>query len=124
MEKFLGVLFCGGRGKRLGKITEYISKSFVPIYDKPVFMYGLELLEKSKYVDEIIILANNENAKKLKQTGHKVIIQNDDVVFDMLSGWEYIKEKLNVKKHGILIPSDNISDVNLDILVETFVKKK
>jgi dTDP-glucose pyrophosphorylase len=49
MGSFLGILFCGGRGLRLGKITEYISKAFVPVYDRPVFMYPLAQLEASKF---------------------------------------------------------------------------
>jgi len=120
MEKFLGILFCGGKGTRLGEITKYISKSFIPIYDKPVFKYGLEMLEESNFVDEIIILTNNENDEKLKQTGYKTIIQNDSIVFDMFSGWEYIKKITGTKKNGVLVPSDNVSDIEIDRLVEEF----
>ncbi|MEZ4689411.1 MAG: sugar phosphate nucleotidyltransferase [Ignavibacteria bacterium] len=45
MEEFLGVLFCGGRGTRISSLTDYISKSFIPVYDKPVFKFGLSSLE-------------------------------------------------------------------------------
>ncbi len=120
---FLGVLFCGGRGTRLGEITKYISKSFIPIFNKPVFKYGLELLEKSKFIDEIIILTNNENDEKLKQTGYKTIMQDDNVVFDMFSGWEYIKKITGTNKNGVLAPSDNISDVLIDDLIKIFLKE-
>ncbi|MCK4763608.1 MAG: hypothetical protein KAW12_15515 [Candidatus Aminicenantes bacterium] len=120
MEEFLGVLFCGGRGARLGEITKYISKSFVPIYDRPVFRYGLELLEKSSYVDEIIILSNNENDAKLKTAGHPTIIQDDNEVSDMFSGWDYIKKVTGAQKHGVLMPSDNVSDIDVDSLIGKF----
>lgn len=120
MEKFLGILFCGGRGTRLGEITKYISKSFVPVYDRPVFKYGLKLLENSKYIDKIIILTNHDNNEKLKQTGYETIVQDDTLVFDMFSGWEFIKKITETKKNGILMPSDNISNVNLDKLIDKF----
>lgn len=120
MEKLLGVLFCGGRGTRLGEITKYISKSFIPIYDRPVFRYGLSLLESSKFIDEIIILTNDENNTKLQQTGYKTIVQDDSIVFDMFSGWEYIKNITSTKKNGVLMPSDNITDLNIDLLIEEF----
>jgi dTDP-glucose pyrophosphorylase len=120
MEEFLGVLFCGGRGTRLGEITQYISKSFVPIYDRPVFRFGLHLLEKSKYINEIVILTNGDNNEKLQQTGYPTILQDDNVVFDMFSGWEYIKKVLHTQKHGILMPSDNISNIDVDNLVQRF----
>lgn len=123
MEEFLGVLFCGGRGERLGEITKYISKSFIPVYDKPVFKYGLELLERSKIINEIIILSNKDNDSKLKQTGYKTIIQNDAKVRDMLTGWEYIKRVTRTKKNAVLIPSDNICEVSVDSLIRKFQKK-
>lgn len=123
MEKFLGILFCGGRGIRLGEITRYISKSFIPIYNRPVFQYGLEMLEESKRIDEIIILTNEENDQKLKMTRYPSIIQDDSVVSDMFSGWEYIKKITGTKKHGILVPSDNISNIKVDDLISLFLKK-
>ena len=124
MEKFLGVLFCGGRGTRLGKITKYISKSFVPIYNKPVFKYGLQMLENSKQIDDILILTNDENDKKLRQTGYKTIIQDDEQVFDMFSGWEYIKKTTGTKKNGVLMPSDNISNIVIDDAIDAFIRNK
>lgn len=122
MEKFLGILFCGGRGTRLKEITKYISKSFIPINNKPVFQYGLAMLEKSKYIDEIIILTNDDNDAKLKQTGYKAIIQDDSIVFDMFSGWEYIKKVTGTKKNAVLVPSDNITDIELDDYILAFMK--
>lgn len=124
MEKLLGILFCGGKGTRLGKITEYISKSFVPIYDKPVFMYGLQLLEKTKNIDEIIILTNKENDKKLRQTGYKTIIQDDNEVTDMLTGFQYIKKRSRTKKDCVLMPSDNVTNIDIDKLIEEYKKKQ
>jgi dTDP-glucose pyrophosphorylase len=124
MEKFLGVLFCGGRGTRLGEITKYISKSLIPIYKKPVFQFGLELLENSNTIDEILILTNDENNDKFKPTGYKTIVQDDNVVFDMFSGWEYIKKVTGTKKNGVLLPSDNISNIDIEILVKKFIKEK
>ncbi len=120
----MGVLFCGGRGTRLGEITRYISKSFVPIYDKPVFKYGLDQLTASRYIDELVILTNGDNDEKLKQAGFRTVIQDDDVVFDMFSGWDYIKKVTGTSKHGVLMPSDNISDIEVDGLIDLFFEKQ
>ena len=124
MEEFLGVLFCGGRGTRLGELTKYVSKSFIPIYDKPVFKFGLELLERSKVVEEIVLLTNTENDERLNTLGYKTIIQDDDFVTDMFSGWDFVKEKTKTKKSGVLMPSDNISNVKTDGLINDFIKKE
>ena len=124
MEKLLGILFCGGRGTRLGAITDYISKSFVPINDKPVFMFGLELLEKSKFIDGIVILTNKDNDSKLKKTGYRTIIQDDSKVNDMLTGFQFVKRKTKTRKNCVLMPSDNITDIYLDKLITNFYKNK
>ncbi|HMS32678.1 MAG TPA: sugar phosphate nucleotidyltransferase [Ignavibacteria bacterium] len=124
MEEFLGVLFCGGRGIRIGKLTKYISKSFIPVYDKPVFEFGLELLINSRSVSEIILLTNNDNDDKLRKLGFRTIIQDDSRVTDMFSGWDYVKEVTGTKKHGVLIPSDNICKIKVDKLIEKFITKK
>ena len=124
MEKFLGVLFCGGRGKRLGTITEFISKSFVPVYDKPVFKFGLELFEKSKLINEILILTNRGNDEEIKKTGYRTIVQDDKEVSDMFTGWEFIKKISGTKKNGVLFPCDNICSVNIDKLITEFRKCK
>ena len=124
MEEFLGVLFCGGRGIRINNLTKYISKSFLPVYNKPVFEFGLELLTDSKSVNEIILLTNEVNDHKLRECGFRTIIQDDNEVSDMFSGWEYIKKITGTAKHGVLIPSDNICEVKVDDLTGKFIKKK
>ncbi|MEP7145389.1 MAG: sugar phosphate nucleotidyltransferase [bacterium] len=121
MEEFLGVLFCGGRGVRLGEITRYISKPCIPVYDTPVFRFGLKLLEDSKLISEIIILTNKENDKSLKESGYRTIIQDDSKVNDMFSGWTFIKEVTRTGKHGVLVPGDNICDVKIDNLIGEFL---
>jgi NDP-sugar pyrophosphorylase family protein len=119
-KKFLGILFAGGKGERLGLITRYISKAFVPVYDRPVFMYPLAQLEASRYIGEIVILTNTENDAKLKQTGYRTLIQDDDRVHDMFSGLRQIREDLKINQDCVLMPCDNISDVSVDAVIETF----
>lgn len=122
MEEFLGVLFCGGRGERLGELTRYISKSFIPVYDTPVFKFGLSRLENSTLIKEIIILTNAFNDKALRKIGHRTILQDDSKVSDMFTGWEYIKKKTGTKKNGVLVPSDNVCGIKIDQLIKDFLR--
>lgn len=55
----VGILLSGGTGSRLFPITEYISKQLVPVYDKPIVYYGIDLLLKNG-IKEIIIVTNTE----------------------------------------------------------------
>ena len=124
MEKFLGILFAGGKGTRLGLITDYISKAFVPIYDRPVFMYPLKQLQDSEYINEIIILTRPENNNKLSKLEYGTIIQDDEKVKDMFSGLKFIKEKINTDKNFVLMPCDNISEIDIDKVIEIFNSSK
>ena len=39
-----GVLICGGTGSRLRPLTEITNKSLLPVYDKPLILYPLQVL--------------------------------------------------------------------------------
>ena len=39
-----GVLICGGTGSRLKPLTEITNKSLLPVYDKPLIHYPLQVL--------------------------------------------------------------------------------
>lgn len=122
MDEFLGILFAGGRGTRLGLITQYISKALVPVDDRPVFMYPLAQLEASSHIREILILTNRENDAKIKQAGYQTLIQDDNTVHDMLSGLQFIRRELSGDRNCVLMPCDNISDISVDRVVEAFLR--
>ena len=115
----LGILFAGGRGTRLGTITKYISKPFVPVYDRPVFLCPLAQLEASKRIAEIVILTNDENDATMRKTGYRTIVQDDHRVHDMWSGLRQVRETAG-NRDAVLIPCDNVSDIAVDDVIETF----
>lgn len=123
MNEFLGILFCGGRGRRLGEITKYISKAFVPVFDRPVFQYPLAQLEASKHVAEILILSNDENDEKLRRAGHRTLVQDDRRVHDMFTGLAFIREVTGDGRPAVLMPCDNISEIRVDDVVTMFLHK-
>ena len=123
MGSFLGILFCGGRGVRLGKITEYISKAFVPVYDRPVFLYPLSQLEASEHVADIWMLTNGENDAKLRQMGYRTIIQDDGQVGDMFTGLAYIRRVTEDERPVVMMPCDNISNIVVDDVIELFLNE-
>lgn len=121
MNDFLGILFCGGRGRRLGEITKYISKAFVPVFDRPVFRYPLAQLEASQRVAEILVLSNDENDQKLRQTGHRTLVQDDRRVRDMFTGLAFIREVTGDERPAVLMPCDNISEICVDDVISVFL---
>jgi dTDP-glucose pyrophosphorylase len=113
-------LFCGGRGARLGSITDYVSKALVPVYDRPAFMYGLAQLQASPKVEDIIILSNQANDTALRKIGLPTLIQDDFQVRDMFSGLAFVRKKTDDHRPAVLMPCDNISAIRVDDSIEEF----
>ena len=56
--KNYGIILASGTGNRYGAD---IPKQFVKIAGKTVFEHTIEIFEKSKYIDEIIVVITPEN---------------------------------------------------------------
>lgn len=54
-----GVLLTGGLASRLGPITRVTNKHLLPVYDKPMIYYGIELLRELGCERVVIILGGN-----------------------------------------------------------------
>lgn len=98
-------------------MTRFVSKSLLPVYDTPVFRFGLESLRCATCIDEILILTNDDNDAALARAGFPTLVQDDASVHDMFSGWEFIKRRTGTAKDAVLMPSDNVSNVDVDALV-------
>jgi glucose-1-phosphate thymidylyltransferase len=50
-----GVLICGGTGSRLRPLTEITNKSLLPVYDRPLILYPLQVLLDAGISDVAVI---------------------------------------------------------------------
>lgn len=60
-----GVILAAGKGTRLMPLTKVIPKILLPIYDKPMIYYSLELL-KGLGVDDIMVVVSETNKEIVK----------------------------------------------------------
>ena len=60
MNKLKGVLLAGGKGTRLGALTQVVNKHLLPIYNKPLIYYSLSTLIEAG-CDEICLVTNPEH---------------------------------------------------------------
>ena len=60
-----GILICGGSGSRLRPLTEITNKSLLPVYDKPLILYPLQVLLDAG-ITEIAIVTGNEHIDQMQ----------------------------------------------------------
>lgn len=59
-----GVLICGGSGTRLKPLTEITNKSLLPVYDKPLILYPLQVLLDAG-IKEIAVVSGSEHMDQM-----------------------------------------------------------
>ncbi|MBP9850951.1 MAG: NTP transferase domain-containing protein [Candidatus Peribacteraceae bacterium] len=59
-----GVLICGGSGTRLKPLTEITNKSLLPVYDKPLILYPLQVLLDAG-IRDIAVISGSEHVDQM-----------------------------------------------------------
>ncbi len=59
-----GVLICGGSGTRLKPLTQITNKSLLPVYDKPLIEYPLNVLLKAD-IEDIMVITGAEHMDQI-----------------------------------------------------------
>ena len=64
MSKLKGVILAGGTGSRLFPLTKVCNKHLLPVYNKPMIYYPIEML-KSAGVEEILVITGTYHAGEI-----------------------------------------------------------
>lgn len=111
-----GIILAGGRNTRLYPVTYAVSKSLLPVYNKPMVFYTVETLKKLG-VSEILLITS-ENYLESYET--LLLNQYPDILFTFKIQSEpkgiaeafIIAEDFIQDSNIILILGDNVFDIN------------
>lgn len=121
--EFQAVVMAAGMGTRMTDITELTPKALLPICNKPMIWYSINLLYKSGFTEVIIILLKstyNEIVKILKEFQHRIRFEYiqlaDDHNFGTVDSLKIIKEKITTDL--LVISCDLITNFPLHLLAD------
>ncbi len=122
-----GVILAGGTGSRLYPLTSVTNKHLLPVYNKPMIFYPLELLKEAG-IKDILVVSGGENISdflRLLGSGRQFDVNLTYRVQDGSGGipvaLSLAKEFVGTEKF-VAILGDNIIDKSIRSSVEDFEK--
>lgn len=129
MQKLKGVILAGGTGSRLSPLTDVTNKHLLPIYNKPMIYYPIEML-KSAGVKDIMVVTGTHHAGAIfqllgsgKDFGVKFTYRVQDEAGGIPSAIELAEDFVGEDRF-ISINGDNIVFESLKPFADKFLEGK
>lgn len=128
--KLKGIIVAGGSGSRLSPLTNVISKSLLPVYDKPMIYYPLSILMEAGIREILIITTPLDKLRFIKLLGNGShlgisICYEEEPSPKGISQAFIIGERFIGNDNVALILGDNILfGTSLSSILQKFIKKK
>ncbi len=122
--KYKMIILCGGRGKRMGKITNKIPKPLIQVAKKPIIEHKLIYYKSQGLTDFIFCLGykSNQLRKFLKNKLPKCLFHDAGVKAGILKRINLVKEYIN--DYTIISYGDTLAKINFLDLVKSHKKSK
>ena len=124
-----GVILAGGMGSRLKPLTSVTNKHLLPIYDKPMIFYPIQIL-KDAGITEIMVVTGTHHAGAIFQllgSGHEYGVKFTYRVQDQAGGIPQaigLAEGFVGDDKFVSVNGDNILFENIKLFVDEFEKGK
>ena len=129
-DKVKGIILAGGLGSRLYPLTKVTNKHLLPVYDKPMIYYPIELLVRAG-IEDIMLVTGGHSAGdflRLLGNGRQFGLKHFDYAYQEGEGG--IAQALGLTAHFadgdkvVVVLGDNILEDNLAPHVARFRKQK
>lgn len=127
------IILAGGYAKRLLPITENQAKSLLPINGRAMIDFIIEKVDRLEGIDDIIISTNERFLQDFREYvssvkgryGKPISIvaeptKNEKEKMGAIGGIAFVIETLNIEDDVLIISGDNLSDINLNALVDSY----
>jgi glucose-1-phosphate thymidylyltransferase len=125
-----GVILAGGLGKRLFPLTRITNKHLLPVYDKPMIYYPIEMLVKAGIEDIMIVTGGNNAGDFLRLLGNGKEFGLKRIHYAYQEGEKGIADALKQARDFVgddkmvVALGDNIIQKNIKKFVEKFEKQE
>ncbi len=130
MRDLKGIILAGGLGKRLWPLTKITNKHLLPVYDKPMIYYPLNLLVEAGIKDIILVTGGNHAGEFLRLLGDGHAFGLTHINYTYQEGEGGIAQALSLAKpyaegsKMVVVLGDNILEKSIKPYVDRFRKQK
>lgn len=125
-----GIVLAGGLGTRLLPLTRVTNKHLLPVFNKPMIYYPIEILVRAGVRDIMIVTGGNSSGDFLKLLGNGSDFGLKDLYYTYQRGEGGIADALSLAEHFadgekvVVVLGDNILEDDLTPFVQKFVQQK
>lgn len=125
-----GIILAGGLGTRLHPLTRITNKHLLPVYDKPMIFYSVEMLVKAGIEDIMIITGGTNSGDFLRLLGNGKHFGLKHIHYGYQEGEGGIADALKIcedfvgKDKMVVVLGDNIIEKNIKATVKDFKAQK
>src|SRR3989338_8587395 len=125
-----GIVLAGGLGSRLAPLTQVNNKHLLPVYDKPMIYYPIEILVQEEICYIMIVTGGNSAGDFLRLLGNGQSFGLEDLYYTYQKGEGGIAEALSLVEHFadrekiVVILGDNIIEDDISLYVDKFYHQK
>jgi len=116
-----GVILAGGLGKRLEPLTRITNKHLLPVYNKPMIYYPIQILVDAGIKDILIVTGGNHAGEFLHLLGNGKEFGLKHINYTYQKGEGGIAEALGLAEH--FVDKDKVIVVLGDNIIEKSIKE-